>query len=496
MDSLVIKVLLIEDDEDDFFLLKSLLREIVGVKYKLEWVTTYEEGIAKIANQVHDVYLVDYQLGARSGIELITEATARGAEKPIILLTGAGDREVDLEAMQAGAVDFLTKEKLDADSLERSIRYAIQHKRLEDERKRRIYAQIARMQAEARELEYRTLAETIPQIIWSADKEGKVDYFNRRWYEYTGLDALADADAGWWESVHAEDKEMTKSRWAESVESGLAYEVEYRIRRADGAYRWYLVRAVPVFDSKDMVIKWFGTCTDIEDQKEQARQKDEFISIASHELKTPITAVRVYSELLEKYFKSMGDDKRRSYTEKVIKHADRLTRLVDDLLDVNKLAANKVQIRKEPFESDDFVREVIEDLQSMIYTHEIKLTCKADCVVEADRFRLGQILNNLVMNAVKYSPNSEVIHVRSLCEGNWLVLEVEDFGVGMPKEAITQIFKQFYRIEYPGKAKTEGLGLGLFISNEIAKLHGGGIDVMSELGKGSVFRVKLPVKNS
>jgi len=232
--------------------------------------------------------------------------------------------------------------------------------------------------------------------------------------------------------------------------------------------------------------------TDINDQKESDRKKDEFISIASHELKTPLTTVKAFFQLAGreihpqlKSFNIIGNASRQ---------LNRMERLIEDLLDVSRINSGKLQYNFEDFDFQTVLKETIESVQEIFPGHKLILERSVSIIFKGDRHRIEQVMVNLLNNAVKYSPESDKVLISSELHGDKLLVTVKDFGVGIPKKHVNELFGRYYRID--GEYNFQGLGLGLFISSEILKRHGGSIWVKSEPGNGSAFTFQLPLQSA
>lgn len=236
---------------------------------------------------------------------------------------------------------------------------------------------------------------------------------------------------------------------------------------------------------------WFFQ--DVTKRKQLERQKDDFISIASHELKTPVTSIKSYAQVLQVRFKKEGNEKAAKLLGKMDSQLNKLTILIGDLLDVTKMDSNKVSFRNNYFLFDELVSELGEEMQRTTDKHNIILVGKTQKEVFGDKERIGQVITNLVSNAIKYSPDNNKVIVHSSVKNNMIYVCVEDFGVGIPNDELEKVFERFFRISGPGKDTFPGLGLGLYISSEIIKRQGGKIWVESTIGKGSSFYFKIPL---
>ncbi len=220
--------------------------------------------------------------------------------------------------------------------------------------------------------------------------------------------------------------------------------------------------------------------------------RDDFISAASHELKTPVTSLKIYTELLLRQSTQQGDERTSSHLQKMNGQIERLAMLVSDLLDASKIEAGKLELRRETVELQPVVDEVVEAVQTTTTKHHIEIHGTVERTVLGDRERLSQVVTNLLTNAVKYSPHADRIVVRIAETGTGAAIEVEDYGIGIDEEHLDQIFDRFYRVTSADEKTFPGLGMGLFISREIVRRHGGTMEVTSTKGRGSIFRFTVP----
>jgi PAS domain S-box-containing protein len=343
----------------------------------------------------------------------------------------------------------------------------------------------------ASEAQFRFMAESMPQQVWTADANGALDYVNERTQSYFGQNAATIIGAGWQEFIHPDDLQSCLTRWTNALETKELYQVEFRLRRLDGQYRWYLARALP-FKIDDTVVKWLGTNTDIEEHKKLEQQKDEFISIASHELKTPLTSLKAYLQLMEKGINNIEFNGK--FVSSSLQQLKRLEKLIADLLDVSKISAGKMTYDIGPFDMKELVDEVTQSVQLSNGTHQLKIKSNPSALLDGDRYRLEQVLTNFLSNAIKYSPGAGEVIINSTIQNDGLVVSVQDFGIGIEKDKLTKLFERFYRVDNTAM-KYEGLGLGLYVSAEILTRHNGNFWIESELGKGSTFYFRLPVGN-
>lgn len=342
------------------------------------------------------------------------------------------------------------------------------------------------------EAKYKNLSEAMPHIVWTANTQGQFTYFNERLNEYFHVDRKNPKEVSFAHLIHPQDLSLLESTWIEASTKKKGFNFEYRARsEKTGEYIWFLSRAVPEFDSKGEVIQWIGSSIDINELKTLQSQKDTFLGIASHELKTPLTSIKIYAQVLERALKKAGDPKSATYARKMDEQVNKLNSLIGDLLDVTKISAGKMQINEDMFDFKQLVDEVIEE-QQLSCTHTIINNSEPVGMVFADRNRIAQVVTNLLSNAIKYSPGAEKVLVFTTQSPEGVQFCVQDFGIGMPEDKQGKVFDQYYRVSGDEQHTFPGLGLGLFIASQIIQRSRGKIWVRSILGKGSTFCFSLP----
>ena len=342
------------------------------------------------------------------------------------------------------------------------------------------------------EEQYRFLANAMPQQVWTAIPDGTLDYVNQQTVDYFERTADEIVGAGWQNFLHPDDLPSCLHAWQHSLQTGQLYQIEFRLRAGDGTYKWHLGRALPLM-SNGHIVKWFGTNTDIDDYKKLQAQKDEFISMASHELRTPMTTIKAWTQIQKKRFEKQGiEDVVQSFT-KMETQINKVNRLIADLLDISKMQVGKLSYAKDDVSIDAVVRESVEMVQQTSSTHTISIDGGTDKYLVGDKDRLEQVFTNLLNNAIKYSPHATKVDVSIETVQNKVFVKVRDYGIGIPREHHSKIFDRFYRVSDGASPLFPGLGMGLYISCEIVMRHDGDITVESEEGKGTTFIVTLPL---
>jgi len=352
---------------------------------------------------------------------------------------------------------------------------------------------MARKAIQENEKKYRDLADSMPQFVWTSDKDGRITYMNDNWYKYMGFSKNENANEAIRKIIRPEVYPSIIEIWQQSTKTGKPFEVEYEFADPQNPdkYRWFLGRAVANFNENGEISQWIGTFTDIDDFKQLQTQKDNFLGIASHELKTPLTSLKLYTQFIELNLSKKGDIRNAEVAKRMNSQIDKLTELINDLLDVTKIQNGKIQLNDSDFDFDNLVEEVIIE-QQMTARHKILSNEHHIGIVTADRHRISQVMSNLISNAIKYSPDADEILVSVTSEEDTIKFSVKDFGIGIPTDKQQKVFEQYYRVSGTKEHTFPGLGLGLYISSEIIKRTGGKIYVNSVEGKESDFCFEIP----
>jgi PAS domain S-box-containing protein len=348
---------------------------------------------------------------------------------------------------------------------------------------------------------FRQLSELMPEKVSRTDGEGNAVYFNQSWMDYTGFSFEELRNWGWEKVVHPDELEGLRLQWSKSLASGQNFEMEFRLLNRNGEYRWHLCRSNPLRDETGKINNWLGAVTEIQKIKEEEQRKGDFIKMVSHELKTPVTSVKGYVQLLLSMLYSdpevnMSSIPFKPTLERVDKQISRLTRLITEMLDLSRLEESKLELEKEPFDLNTLVKETIQDLQHISSSHHISFIQNFRARISGDRDRIQQVLINFINNAIKYSPDKKLVKVIIReTENNQVSVSVKDFGIGINKLDQEKVFERFYRVTGKKETTFSGFGIGLYIAKEIIERHQGTISVESKKGQGATFSFSLPVLN-
>ena len=347
---------------------------------------------------------------------------------------------------------------------------------------------------EALKLEVSVLSEiieSIPQMAWTSDSEGNIDFYNKRWYEYTKQSPQVALGWGWKEIFHPEDLEAYMEILMKALKTEKGYESEARLlKKEENVYLWHLIKATPVKEPSGTIKYWITTATNIHEQKMLEQNKGQFLNIASHELRTPLTTLMGYLQLMEYAIAEKNYSDLEIFLSKTTSSSKRMNKLINDLLNLSSIDSGKIaQFYKEKINIGDFIADIINNYRYLRPEKEFHLEVKGTCEVNANAFRLEQVVDNLISNAIKYAPASP-IRIEVTCNARDVKVSVSDTGEGIPEDKLEAIFDRFFRVKDHGT--TSGLGVGLFISREIIDEHDGKIWAESIEGQGSSFIFTLP----
>ncbi|MFO0610764.1 MAG: response regulator [Polyangiales bacterium] len=500
-----ISILLVDDDTVDRMALRRALRAS-GVAVAVTEAEDAAGARAALAARAFDCVLLDLQLPGVDGIALLRGMRAGGDQTPVVMLTGHGDEQVAVEIMQAGAADYIPKTSVSPERLARSVGHALRLYGAERD------AAVARRQLEEAERRYRFLAESIPQMVWVCRADRSAEYVNQRWVAYTGFDLEAVNRTSWTDVVYSGDLPELDARWRDAVARGGAFEVQCRIRRsADGEYRWHLSRA-EAMTSEGGPLRWFGTSTDIEDQKRAEvelarlavaadaanRAKDDFLAVLSHELRTPLGSILGWTRMMRQG--TVGREEWPRGLDVIERCARVQHQLVEDLLEVSRIISGQLRVERALLDLAAVARAVLEAARPTAEARGVALDARlpeGPLSVEGDAARLQQVIWNLVSNALKFTPAGGRVTLRAAQAGGRVEVTVEDSGSGITPEFLPHVFERFRQAEGPTARRHGGLGLGLSIARALVELHGGGIAAHSEgEGRGARFTFTLPVADA
>lgn len=366
----------------------------------------------------------------------------------------------------------------------------------------------------ASEAQYRFLADAIPVQVWTALPNGSLDYVSKGVTDYFARSAESMIGEGWLGVLHPDDVERTVARWISSLGSGDAYEVEFRLwSQKDATHRWHIGRATALRDATGAIVKWFGSNTDIDDQKrvEQERErlqheaenanraKMEFLAAMSHELRTPLNAISGYAELMDMEVVGPVTEGQRDYLARVQRSGKFLLGLINDVLNYAKLDAGRVEIDCVPVRLHIILaaaHTLVEPqlrAKGLVYSYG---GCDDGITVLGDGEKIEQVILNLLTNSAKFTDEGGTITLECECGPAAARIRVSDTGRGIPQHKLETVFDPFVQVDRNDSRESQkGVGLGLAISRELARRMGGDLTAESTVGEGSTFTLTLPLSD-
>lgn len=365
-------------------------------------------------------------------------------------------------------------------------------------------------QLQKSEQNWRALAEAMPQLVWHCHADGYCSYLSQQWESYTGIPVKKMLGNGWLDVLHPEDRERVTQAWNHAVAGKAEYDLEYRIRRSDGVYRWFKTRGAALRSESGAVERWYGSCTDIQDlvdarmkAEEANNAKTDFLANMSHEIRTPMNAVIGLASILQ--MTEPLSDKQRECIKTLQLSADALLALINDMLDIAKIEAGSVELEEVPFSFRELTDEICSIMKVRAEEKNISFQVMHDSMLADERrfigdpARLRQVLLNLASNAIKFTEHGGVEMTfttePAIEDGKEMIrIAVRDTGVGIPADKLDNIFQKFVQADSSINRKFGGTGLGLAITKTLIEVMGGEITVASVEGEGSTFTITLPLR--
>jgi two-component system, chemotaxis family, CheB/CheR fusion protein len=334
--------------------------------------------------------------------------------------------------------------------------------------------------------------ENIPQITLTASADGTITYFNQFFLDYSGMTFAQALKQGWEPVIKPEMLDEVKKAWTDGIATGKDFDIELELKKKkENVYRWHLYRASAIRNDEGIISSWVMAATDLHDQKSKEQAKDEFMSIASHELKTPLTSAKAFLQLLQL---SMDETNNKDlmYAQKAGESIDRLNILISELLDVNKIQNGKLSLNITTFNFNEMISAAMEGFQYTSPAHIIIKKGEIPQEITGDKERLQQVVVNLLSNAIKYSPEGKKVMLQMMLKNGEVTVSIKDRGIGIDRENLWKIFERYYR-EEERTIHFQGLGIGLYISYDIIQRHKGKLWAQRNGGRGTTFYFTLPV---
>jgi signal transduction histidine kinase len=485
------KILLIEDNLGDALLVREYLSD-ADPSVELIHKTSLQDAVAILADNNIDAILLDLSLPGTQGLETVHRARALAPHHPIVVLSGISDRGTAVLALQNGAQDFLVKGQGTGDDIVRALKYALERAEL-----------LQKLEQSNKQLEISShlALHAARMVAW--DWQLKDDSLTMS----SNASEVLGSNANWItfqmrnKDIHREDLRAYLEVIGRAQQNKEAYSASFKIwNQSNHEYIWVEEYGMARLNAKGKVIAMNGVTQDITERKiadltlrRILDAQKRFVGDAAHELRAPLTSIQGNLELLKRY-PNMPENDRTETTEDAYREAARLGRLVNDLLALARGDAGE-GLRLEPILLHDLVSESLRHAQHLTKKHQFELLKLNHCTVEADHDRLQQLMLILLENAIKYTPDGGWIRVSLDCDPEWAEIRVQDSGIGISREHLSQVFERFYRVDKGRSRGTDpgGTGLGLPIAKWIVAQHDGEILLESEIGVGTLAIVRLKI---
>lgn len=468
-----INVLLVDDDEDDFLLTSACFNDLDKWNFSLTWCPTYQEAIHNLKTCKHDLYIFDFQLGERNGIDLLSEALENQCEEPIILLTGKGDEKVAVEALRLGAADYLVKSELEPQILERSIRYALE----------RTNVLKALRQSERR---YRRVFEESKDMLFISDLKGRILDFNQAAVQLTGFETPELLNNSLLEMLEGQE---IKAFWQEVKEGNDLHDREVRLLTKGGEKKYCLMSASVEVDFDTRYIQ--GRLHDITSRKQSERERlfseklavtSRLIRMLAHEVRNPLTNVNLSAEQLES---ELENEDQKFYTQIIKRNCTRINDLITQLLQ----SARPSEMTLVPKDLHQVLDDALTAAYDRLQLKKIQVNKEydsADLTLALDSTSLQIALLNIINNAIEAMEEGRgILKVTTRRYDQDIQVLIADNGSGISEENMRKIFEPYFT------GKKTGMGIGLATTLSIVESHRGRIDVQSEEGVGTVFTLSF-----
>ncbi|HEX7900785.1 MAG TPA: response regulator [Planctomycetota bacterium] len=526
--------------DDSMTYLEELSSQLREEGYEVIQARSGQEALDLLTVQEVDCILMDCVMPFLSGKETCARIKKNSAWRdiPLVLITAHEEGEAMIEGINAGADDYIKKSG-DFEVLKARLRAQIRRKQFEDENRQirekllsreleaaearasrelaetraslladlerknadleKEIAERKRGEASLRESEerFRVIADSSPVMIWMTDRDGRCVYVSKPWLDFTGRTMEDELGDGWADRLHPDDAARAFESFRAARSEGTSFKFEARMRRWDGDYRWVLDHGVPRRTPDGTVVGYIGTCLDFSERREIEQMKNEFISVVSHELRTPLTAIRGSLGLIAAGKTGPLAEKTKTMVDIAVTSTDRLVRLINDILDIEKIESGKMTFQLKPLDLAVLVEQAVESTRA--YGDRLGVTFTLDTRtrdlrVRGDVDRLTQVVLNLLSNAAKFSPPKSAVEVSVARVNGKIRVAVKDRGPGIPEEFQGRIFQKFSQADSSDTRQKGGTGLGLNISKAIVEKHGGTIYFETETGAGTTFFFDLPAE--
>lgn len=355
------------------------------------------------------------------------------------------------------------------------------------------FARLLKQKIEMLENSFLKIANEAPVMLWVADVEKKFIFFNTSWLTFRGRSLQQEMNGNWMEYVHDQDVRKLEKQFDKCFDAKKPYKAEYRLKRNDGTYRWVMENGSPRYDDKEKFSGYIGSCVDIHEIRELERRKEEFITAASHELRTPVTSLNVYLHLIDQYFKQEKLEKYQAYSIGAIQQLNKITNLIEQMLDLNKIQSGSLTFEFKKISLSEIISNLVDKVRMLHPERSFVVKGASSGLIYGDADRLSQAIENLLNNSMKYSEEHSDIIITQTEENGFVTVTIKDFGIGIAKKYLAKIFERFFRIPGAKEETYPGMGMGLYLTKRIIDKHHGKITVDSMEHDHTNFSIKIPL---
>jgi PAS domain S-box-containing protein len=498
-----LRILFVEDVPSDTELAERILQKD-GLVFKSSRVETADEFLKQLVEFKPDIIISDYNLPVFDGMHALKLLLEYDKSIPFIIFTGSLNEETAVRCMKEGATDYVLKDRIKR--LPYSVREALHKKDVLAAK------EIAERSLRTSEERLKLAMEVSGQGFWDWDMDTDKVYFSPGWYSMFGYNQgdLPETFDAWKSILHPEDRDVIHSRLLDNLRNREIFQMDFRICSKNGEWIWVTGHGKPFgIDEKSVPHRAIGTCIDITDRKlaeqqmlkariaaeEANRYKNELLANTTHELKTPLSSVIGFSDILLEEMPGQLNNSQQQYISIINQSGSRLLELVNRMLDLSMIESGKMDVIYESFSPEYVLSIVLKRTSSMAAKKKVCVNSAVDQNLEeiiADADKVTEMLYNLVENSVKFTPEGGKISISVTENGGDVYFTVSDTGIGIEKKDMERIFEPFVQLDGSTSRKQGGVGLGLMLVREYAKMHNGDIRVESEFGNGSTFTLKLP----
>ncbi|HEY1022031.1 MAG TPA: ATP-binding protein [Flavisolibacter sp.] len=472
----VIKVLIIDDDEDDFFITSDYMKGIEEYKLKIDWSYKFAEAVQLLQNKTYDIYFVDYRLGAKTGLDFLREAVRIGAEEPIVLLTGKGNKTVDVEAMQMGATDYLIKTELTTEKLERCIRYSLE---------RTSYLKALR----ANELKYRSMFELSKDAVFISDKSLQIldcnpatstllGYTKQELTELSMYDLISDVN----------DAALLRSHMDSE---GQVADMEVEIQTKENEKKSCILSVTATVEQENQFQGLIHDITNLRRAEkanlmvEKLGATGRLVRTLAHEVRNPLNNINMSVEQLT-HSGSTDTDENSLFLDIIQRNSKRIGDIITELLDTARPTELTFEIQSLQSVMDEAIAEALDRITLQRINMQIRYA-NLPCNIMANKEKLRIAFLNIIINAVEaMEPDKGILSITIDTAKDLHIVTIQDNGCGIPEENVSRLFEPYFT------SKRNGMGLGLAATLNILQSHRANIDVSSVLKQGTTFTISFP----